>query len=149
MTETSSTGILICANKDCGNEQILVRNVPDPGQVNCVLCGNRLSSIDVELPAVGGRLLVERELSNRSAGIGWLEAEETSRWPGPVAFEYKRFREIMGEGNVEAACWKIANLAEVTVSYLFAAALEHSGIDRRFPGTQALLNKKRLYGQIF
>ena len=134
MTETSSTGILICANKDCGNEQILVRNVPDPGQVNCVLCGNRLSSIDVELPAVGGRLLVERELSNRSAGIGWLEAEETSRWPGPVAFEYKRFREIMGEGNVEAACWKIANLAEVTVSYLFAAALEHSGIDRSSQG---------------
>lgn len=141
------SGILICANKICSNEQILTRGAH--GQDSCVICGNRLSSIDIAVPAVGGRLLVERELSKRSAGIGWLGTEETIRWPGPVAFEYKRLREIMGEGNVEAACWKIANLAEVTVSYLFAAALEDLGTDGLPRRTVWFKQKKEYAGEYF
>jgi len=39
-----------------------------------------------------------------------------------VAFEYVRFKEIMSAGGIEAACWKIANLAEVVNYYLFSVS---------------------------
>jgi tetratricopeptide (TPR) repeat protein len=126
MAVTENTYILMCTNKDCGNDRIIVELLANNnGRLNrCDLCGKELSCITTSLPPSGGKLLIEKELSSRSELIDWLDMGELIHWPGPVAFEYKRFREIMADGNIEAACWKIANLAEVTVSYLFAAALE-------------------------
>jgi hypothetical protein len=60
----------------------------------------------------------------RSSEIKWLPAEKITSWPGPIAFEYVNLQGIIREGNIEAACWKLANLAEVIVSYFFCAALE-------------------------
>lgn len=68
--------------------------------------------------------LVEQELCSRSASFDWLSDEKRDLLPGPIAFEYKRLREYTEKGNVEASLWKLVNLANVTLSYLFAAVLE-------------------------
>lgn len=67
---------------------------------------------------------MEQEFCSRSASFDWLADEERDLLSGPIAFDYKRLREYTEKGNVEVSLWKLANLVNVTLSYLFAAILE-------------------------
>ena len=66
----------------------------------------------------------ELELSIRGRNLSWLDNNQIETWPGPIAFEYVRLKDIINEGNIEGSCWKIINLVESIVSYFFAAAIE-------------------------
>lgn len=77
-----------------------------------------------------GKNLIENELSLLAGSCPWLDNEEIHRLPGPIAYEYVGLKEVMFEGNLEAACWKITNLVQAIVSYLFAVCLEDQGFQQ-------------------
>lgn len=70
------------------------------------------------------RNLAEQELYCISQTFDWLDDYKIEQLPGPIAFEYKCLKEYTQEGNIEASLWKLVNLSNVTLSYLFAVALE-------------------------
>lgn len=82
-----------------------------------------------------GRL--RKELKARASELDWLSEENVENLTGPVAYEYYSFWHFMiFEGNVEASCWKLANLVEVIISHMFAAALEVNGnLDNDIPAS--------------
>lgn len=87
---------------------------------------------------------VQQEFRNRAGSFGWLNDDEIEKLPGPIAFEYKRLHEFTEEGNIEASLWKLVNLSNVTLSYLFAAAVEKNSriINRYCPVGRQTYAKK-------
>ncbi|NLP37815.1 MAG: hypothetical protein GX357_09195 [Firmicutes bacterium] len=56
--------------------------------------------------------------------LDWLNDEEVKELPGSIAFEYASFKTLMRQGSIAESCWKITNLCEVIVSYLWATCIE-------------------------
>lgn len=83
--------------------------------------------------ARGGKMIImnlaEQEFCSVSKSFPWL-GKRLGQLPGPIALEYKRLKEFTEEGRIEASLWKLVNLANITLSYLFAAALERDAEQR-------------------
>lgn len=67
---------------------------------------------------------LEEELKSLSQNLDWLEEEGENHLPGPIAFEYASFKTLMQLGSITESCWKITNLCDVIVSYLWAVCIE-------------------------
>ncbi|WP_188092560.1 hypothetical protein [Azospirillum sp. B21] len=52
----------------------------------------------------------------------WIEAVET-RWPAPVAHEYRHLRELLAEGQIIGALWQFKDAAEMLVKFPAVAML--------------------------
>lgn len=123
--------MLFCTNPGC--EYIDVNAKTGDNMLNelCPFCGHPLALLDVvDLPPIGNLTPVRRELHNKALKLfkkdpvdtdRWVD---TSRWPGPIAYELHHLKSIMLDGNIEGSCWKLVNLAEIITYYLFAAVME-------------------------
>ncbi len=124
MHSESSGFLVVCPKADCTNDTVAWLPDGTEGAV-CPRCGaafvpilaSRRLSQDV-LPAI------EDELAGQASCVEWLDVAAVDTLPGPVALEYIRLKNLMLGGRIEAACWKLFNLFEVGVAYLFAAAVE-------------------------
>ena len=74
--------------------------------------------------STGNVTLLDKELMCLSKKLDWLAEDEEEQLPGPIAFEYARFKTLMHQGSITESCWKITNLCEVIISYLWAACIE-------------------------
>ena len=74
--------------------------------------------------STGNVTLLDKELMCLSKKLDWLAEDDEEKLPGPIAFEYARFKTLMHQGSITESCWKITNLCEVIISYLWAACIE-------------------------
>lgn len=115
---------MACPSADCANDAVLWSLNGKSGAV-CPRCGATF------VPILASRRLsqdvrpaIEDELAGQASCVEWLDVAAVDTLPGPVALEYTRLKDLMLGGRIEAACWKLFNLFEVGVAYLFAAAVE-------------------------
>ncbi len=66
----------------------------------------------------------------RSPASPWVEAA-FEQWPGPIAHEYHRLRELLAEGQLIPAIWQLKDLAETLLKFpaliLARDLIEHGG----------------------
>ncbi len=121
--------VLFCSNTDCESIKIVFTNQLEGNHKKplCSYCRKKtITAIPISGSITDCKTLFDNELSNRSEDIRWLDKDQLDQWPGPIAFEYVRLKEILSEGEVEAACWKLMNFVEVTTNYLVSAVFESS-----------------------
>jgi len=64
----------------------------------------------------------------------WLEAV-VDYWPGPIAHEYQRLRELLLDGEIVSAVWQLKDVGEVLIRFpacVMARDVIENGIDLRF-----------------
>ncbi|MCP4702848.1 MAG: hypothetical protein GY862_39205, partial [Gammaproteobacteria bacterium] len=79
---------------------------------------------------------VEEFCKNLAASAHWVE-KVRDKWPGPVAHEYHRLKEILEQGRIVSAILQTKDLAEVLIKFP-AAVMAAYVLDSGFADTQGL-----------
>lgn len=109
--------LLGCRNPDCKNVSVEITAYKNA--MKCPVCKKEMNILmNCKLDNIVSRKnsLIEEELAIQSDSLDWINP---NNWLGPIALEYKRFKDSMCTGKVEASCWKLVNLIEVSVGLLF------------------------------
>jgi tetratricopeptide (TPR) repeat protein len=112
--------LLGCQNLDCKNAAVEMSL--EQQSIKCPECKkemNILVSCQLENTFPNKNSLIEEEFAIQSNALNWINPKD---WIGPMALEYKRFKDLMCEGKIEASCWKLINLIEVSVGLHFCLA---------------------------
>jgi tetratricopeptide (TPR) repeat protein len=114
--------LLGCRNPDCKN--VSVEITASQQTLTCPVCKvemNILMGCKLENMFSSKNSLIEEELAIQSTRLNWINPKD---WLGPMALEYRRFKDSMCEGKVEASCWKLINLIEISVGLLFCLTIK-------------------------
>lgn len=99
----------------CGSEDIDGNRYR--GVARCLECG--FSGINEEIPVHYTAALKPEVIAacrKLSAGAEWVEPA-LEEWPGPIAHELHRLRELVDEGQVIGAVWQLKDVAEVLIKF--------------------------------
>ncbi len=113
--------LFCCTRQNCKN--VTVKMSIDLQDVECPKCRGKMGlMIDCspESKFSHKRSLIEEELAIQSQALKWVDPKN---WFGPMALEYMRLKDLMCDGKIEASCWKLMNLMEVSVGLLYCLTI--------------------------